>query len=419
MTQPPMTPEDQSRIGLVAGTAFSPSTPITERDVFAGRVEQVRQVIDAIAQPGQSVLIYGERGVGKTSLANVIDDFYLSVAKQRIFSPHIACDSDDTFATIWTKIVQEKDRARPAVDLSPTTLGDLDNALDDAAGEITPHTIRTLCEIVGQTHLFIPMIDEFDRVSDHTSVRLMTDTIKTLSDHSRTTTVVLVGVGDTIDDLVAEHESVERSLIQVAMGRMAAREAEHILTNSTKVTGITFTDDARKMIISIAQGLPHYVHVLGLNAVRSAVDAGSWTVETAHVEQAIDKTLAGSSQSLKKLYTAATSSPRKDNRFREVLLACVFAERDALGYFAAADVKGPLSRIVREPKRYATFMQHLNKFGEPDRGTMLQKTGEKRRFRYRFRVPLIQPYIIMQGLKDRHITRADIEGLFKMTPSQG
>ena len=70
-----MTAEDKARVGLLAGRAFSPSAPVRERDVFAGRREQIHQVVDAINQDGQSVLIYGERGVGKTSLANVIDDF--------------------------------------------------------------------------------------------------------------------------------------------------------------------------------------------------------------------------------------------------------------------------------------------------------------------------------------------------------
>ncbi len=407
-----MTAEDQERIGLLAGQAFSPSAPINERDVFAGRTRQIRQVVDAITQPGQCVLIYGERGVGKTSLANVIDDFYLSVANQRIFAPHIACDGDDTFATIWAKVLAEKDRMRPTIDLSPQCVAELDNIIEDAGSDLAPHHIRLICEIIGQTHRFIPIIDEFDLVQDQSAIRLMTDTIKVVSDHTRNTTALFVGVGDTVDDLIKKHESVERSLIQVLMGRMLAQEAEQILLNSTKITGVTFSDNSRRMIIAIAQGLPHYVHVLGLNAVRAAADAAAWVVTEDHVEVAIEQSLSNSGQSLERMYHTATTSPRPENIFREVLLACVFAKTDTLGYFAAADIKEPLSRIMGGAKKYATFTQHLNKFSEPERGEILQRIGVKRRHRFRFRNPLVQPLIVMRGLKDGQISKVDIEGLF-------
>ena len=35
----------------------------------------MRRLIDAANQSGQRAIVYGERGVGKTSLANVLSDF--------------------------------------------------------------------------------------------------------------------------------------------------------------------------------------------------------------------------------------------------------------------------------------------------------------------------------------------------------
>src|SRR3989304_4900393 len=67
--------EERIRLGIEVGGVFSPAAPINERRLFAGRTQQVRRVIDAINQRGQPVLIFGERGVGKTSMANVLRDF--------------------------------------------------------------------------------------------------------------------------------------------------------------------------------------------------------------------------------------------------------------------------------------------------------------------------------------------------------
>ena len=372
---------------------------------------QIRQVVDAINQNGQSVLIYGERGVGKTSLANVIDDFYLSVANARIFAPHINCDADDTFTSIWTKIITQKDLKRPTVGLSDKISQDVDNILSEAVGNLTPSHIRRIAEAVSQTHHFIPIIDEFDRVQDQQAVRLLTDTIKSISDHTVNTTIVLVAVGDTVDDLITEHESVERSLIQVPMRRMSSREAEEILTKSTELTRVSFQDDARKFIVTLAQGLPHYTHLLGLHAVRAAVDDHSWIINESHVEKALTEAIGASQQSLQRAYHSATSSPRKDNLFAQVLLACALAQVDDLGYFAAADVRTPMTKIMGRQYEIASYSQHLNGFCEESRGTILQRIGQARRYRFRFRNPLIQPFVVMNGLSKNIITKDDLTTL--------
>ncbi|MEM9346611.1 MAG: AAA family ATPase [Planctomycetota bacterium] len=411
----PMSMEDSQRVGLLAGQAFSPSAPITHKEVFAGRTPQIHRVVDAINQAGQSVLIYGERGVGKTSLANVMDDFYLSISNQRIFAPHITCDGDDVFHSIWMKVIGEKDRKRPTASLSDQCMQEIDNVVDDAEGSLTPHCIRSLAETITQTHLFIPIIDEFDRVEDEVSIRLFTDTIKALSDHSRSTTIILVGVGDTIDDLISEHESVERALVQVLMPRMDANESIQILDNSVPTTGVSFSEDARNMIVAIAQGLPHYTHSLGLYAVREAASDRCWIVDLSHVERAIEVVIENSQQSLKRAYHTATSSPRPEAIHRQVLLACTMATTDTLGYFAPSDIKDRLSRILSKEAKYGTFSSHLTDFSTEERGNILQQTGKDRRFRYRFRNPLIQPFIIMRGLKDGLIVKADIDGLFRLS----
>src|SRR6266511_2125640 len=90
-------------LALRVGVAFSPAAPIRETDVFTGRTEQLRRVVDAINQQGQHVLIYGERGVGKTSLANVLPGFLRSTGQAEVIAPHINCDATDHFASIWRK----------------------------------------------------------------------------------------------------------------------------------------------------------------------------------------------------------------------------------------------------------------------------------------------------------------------------
>ena len=73
-----MTEEEDQELfakGIDAGRVFTPTTPVDERALFAGRSEQLRTVIDVVRQKGQHEIDYGERGVGKTSLMNVLAGF--------------------------------------------------------------------------------------------------------------------------------------------------------------------------------------------------------------------------------------------------------------------------------------------------------------------------------------------------------
>src|SRR5439155_26663996 len=96
---------ERQGLSLEAGTAFSPSAPIDERALFAGREKQITLVIDAINQKGQHVIVYGERGVGKTSLANVLKSFLAQPSS--IACPRVNCDGSDSFETVWRKVFDE------------------------------------------------------------------------------------------------------------------------------------------------------------------------------------------------------------------------------------------------------------------------------------------------------------------------
>ncbi|MBV8143649.1 MAG: ATP-binding protein, partial [Gammaproteobacteria bacterium] len=90
------------RVGMV----FTPASPIVERELFAGRLSQVTKVVDAINQRGQHAVLYGERGVGKTSLANVLAAILASNNAQVTVSK-VNCDAGDDFASAWKKALAE------------------------------------------------------------------------------------------------------------------------------------------------------------------------------------------------------------------------------------------------------------------------------------------------------------------------
>lgn len=68
-----MTGFEQDKWDVLEGEildVFSPGAPIRERELFSGRLDQISQLLDAVRQNGKHAVIFGDPGVGKTSLAN-------------------------------------------------------------------------------------------------------------------------------------------------------------------------------------------------------------------------------------------------------------------------------------------------------------------------------------------------------------
>lgn len=379
--------------------AFSPAAPVTRRDLFSGRTMQIRALLDVVAGRGEHAVVYGERGVGKTSLAAV---GALIVQRPTVAAVRVNCDGGDDFASIWRKALGKIRMLQnvPSVGFAGAEGEVVISAADALPQEPTPHDVETVLTMLERAMTTVIFFDEFDRVPRGVVSRLMADTIKTLSDQGVNTTIVLVGVADDVGQLIAEHESIERGLTQIPMPRMSGDELKDIVRRGLASVEMTIGDDAVGRITALSQGLPHYTHLLGQEAARSAVWDRTDNVEISDVVVAMRKAVDRSPHSLAAKYHAATSTPRAKTLYPDVILAAALARGDELGYVAAVDIRDPLRAITKKPYEIPAFSPHLHELTEEDRGCVLQKTGAPRRFRFRFTNPLLQPYVIMRALAE-------------------
>ena len=127
-----------------------------------------------------------------------------------------------------------------------------------------------------------------------------------------------------------------------------------------------------------------------------AVDDGRTHITINDVAEAT-RTLVEKPHTLVSTYNKAIRSPQKHNIYTQVLLACVLARKDELGYFAASAVSKPLSILMKKKYDIPSYSRHLAHFCEAKRGPILQKMGDPRRLRYRFVDPMMQPFVIIHG----------------------
>lgn len=377
-------------------SSFSPSAPIDQSDLFAGRIGQLMTVVNAVEQKGQHAILFGERGVGKTSLARVLSRG-LSIEGVPLLVAAVNCDSSMSFVDLWRNAFRQINliETKPGTGFTSQPSQRLIALADTLPDQLTPSDVRNALANMGKS-LFV--FDEFDRLQDAEAKRLLADTIKTLSDYAVDATLLLVGVADSVDSLIAEHQSIERALVQVRMPRMSPPELEQVIDKGMQKAELEIAVEAKRKIVQLSQGLPHYTHLLSLYAGQRAISNSRPRISIEDVRTAIDTALANAQQSIVGSYHRATASPR-ENLYPQVLLACAMAEPDGLGYFAAVDVRRPLTEIMKKPYEIPAFSQHLNAFCETLRGPVLQRTGTTRRYRFRFINPLMQPYVLMDGIR--------------------
>jgi AAA ATPase domain len=389
-----MTPELQA-LSFATGSVFTPGAPINEKDLFAGRVEQVERIVDAVSQRGYHAILYGERGVGKTSLSNMISAFL--ARRQAFVISRTNCDISDTFASLWTKALNDIEAARRRFQSAPTSAF--------ASNAMTPDSVRRALQDLSSTSPLIVIFDEFDRIKNADLITAMADTVKVLSDYSVNATILIIGVADSVDELIREHQSIERALIQIPMPRMSDEEIRAIIEKGLGRLKMGIDPAACEELVRFSQGVPYITHLLCIYTCRAALANGRKTIYSRHVEQGMTRSLDQWQQSIRSAYDEATRAPQAEHIYKEVLLACALADIDDFRYFTPAAVKGPLRLITNKAYDTLNFARHLKDLSEPVRGRILQRVGEAYRLRYRIANPIMRPYILMRGIKDKIVTK--------------
>ncbi len=405
-----MTEAEKRKLRFKVSRAFSPSAPVAVEALFAGRTRELRTLLDTVPVRGCHAIIYGERGVGKTSLARVLTVFMKVDSEGSVLTPYASCDSTDTFDSVWRKVLGDLKVIRESLsgEASPPQEGTAADSLPTDT-YLTPEWIRQYLEFYGEDCTLAVIVDEFDCLRDPGQRQLFAETIKLLSDRSSPVTVILVGVADDVASLLAEHASVERALVQVQMPRMSRDELQEIIEKALKQVAMKIERLATDRIAYLSQGLPHYTHLLGLETAKQAIESGTLTIRLGHVLPAVRAAIDNAQATIRDSYHKATMSPHKDNLYGKVLLACAIAQGDEQGYFAAANVRDPICRIAKHAYEIPSFSRHLHDFCEENRGMVLRRIGAKHSYRFRFANPLLQPYVIMKGVADGRISEADLK----------
>jgi len=213
-----------------------------------------------------------------------------------------------------------------------------------------------------------------------------------------------VGVADTVSQLISEHESVERNLVQVKMPRMSDQEIGQIIAEGLSSVNLTIAADQLEYVCSLAQGLPVAAHRLGLQLTYRMLESGRGQVTHADIANALDDVIDRMPESHSLDWRQAVDGSQVGTLYEKVLIAAALAPRGEQGWFHPSDLQEALEVVSGDmASRKGAYSQHLHRFAT-ERGVVLDRSGSKGHWLFRFRNPSFQSYVVMRALSSGSIT---------------
>lgn len=386
-----MTKETQLQI---INEIFSPSAPINDIKLFVGRNHQLEKIADAFNERGQHAVMYGARGAGKTSLANILENLF-----QNVLVIKVTCHRSDDFTSIWEKAITKIRimTSRSGVGFKAEKKQVFATVIDEMPVEINPTHIETLLQELWDTAILF-VFDEFDSITKKKTKVEMADTIKMLSDNVPNATLLIVGIADNVSQLIGKHPSIERCIKQIHIPLMDEQEAREIVHN-VKYVGLSVAKEVEDKIIDYSCGFPHYIHLLCKYAAVEAVRDEAQVVSMFHFDKAVEHGIENSNHSLRQAFQTAIQSSRRKTQFEDVIYACTLAAKEAATDFTSEDIIAHFNQITNKEIGKESINYNLGMLCKPDRGEILMKKGRSKDTQYRFKNPLMKAYIKLQWHK--------------------
>ena len=237
---------------------FTPGIPTTSLSKLIGRDAQVQLLMDVIASPGKHAFIFGDRGVGKTSMASSLLS-HMRTTRARNICIQINCENE-TFSSTWKKILR---RIRTNFD-SQHLPGH--EALDD---DVTTDDVEFVLSRIDDSLILV--FDEFQQISNRVSLSKFAALIKSFSDHVIDATFILIGSKTSASDLLKLHESIHINVELIELARFQLSELRSLLKSRWSKCGLDVRDDVLSAAVHLSGGLPYYCHIIGRRAALLAI----------------------------------------------------------------------------------------------------------------------------------------------------
>ena len=285
---------------LCVSEAYTPTQPRTTRSMLTGRQHEIDTIVQGLTEDRAHVVLYSERGRGKTSLANVIVE---ALRRSGLIVVRTQCESASTFDSVMRGLLGDLPatflKLPPAEGESVGCTSALPRAAvrpDDVVAVLPKLRARTL----------ICVVDEFDRVSDTGSRTMFADMIKQASDRGLPLMFMIIGVSDSLEQLLGQHPSIQRNILPVPLPLMADEAIVALVETGAQAAELSFPPALVARVAAISRGMPYVAHLLGRRIAQATAQRGTRAIEERDFAQAVDRLILETPPSVIQQYDELT-----------------------------------------------------------------------------------------------------------------
>ncbi|MEP2989652.1 MAG: AAA family ATPase [Parasphingorhabdus sp.] len=254
-----------------------PAKAVTSAIHLHGRIGDLTQGRRGLRTEGSQIFIYGERGVGKTSLAKTL---LAEIVPEHASDLLIACEKNSTFASLMQAVVKRllpicKQKA------SATQIKTAFQAYGftvemtkfwQVGEQIDPTDINSFISVIKAIGRLLPqkiavIVDEFDLIADSSEKEKFAELVKQLSDQEVSLKFIFCGIAADVESLIGGHYSSGRYIEPINLGPLVIGPIFSILDKACNAFGIQIEKEPRIRSALIVDGYPYFMHLITKNAI--------------------------------------------------------------------------------------------------------------------------------------------------------
>jgi Cdc6-like AAA superfamily ATPase len=369
---------------------------------------------DALREQGGQILVYGDTGVGKSSLLRyAAEDEGMDLVS-------VDCLSSKSYEDLLEDAVRKLIDVRE-IKRQRTTRGSAEIEGEAGVSKIVSlkgrlrgeHARQREFEIVEKPLMDVVIeamqaarsrllvLDNFQNITDDRDRGLVAQTMEFLSDRADETgdiKVVVIGIADDAPDLLGGSGSFRRRTSEIGVPRMPDYEIEEILRNGFRFLELDVEHEAVRQLVFYADGFPFFAHLLGLHVARAARRDGAKTIAAALIEPALARAASSVEQSFEERTRRAFEAGGDVQPRRRILQILTDSPQRE---WRSADVIGEFERLFEARTDYAFLHVALAQLMSDKFGAMLKRTGPRNRYVYKFADPHMRPYLRITAFRER------------------
>ena len=317
----------------VLSAHLSPSQEINDPEKLIGRDKYLTRIRRSLLSPGRHVFIFGDRGVGKTSLAKTCGKLAATEDNNFIY---IACSEESTFFEIVHSVAASVVRASSNLDSKASGLS-LGLSIPGVAGAslgvnssqslvAKPESFADCVELLkivrarlkGQ---IVIVVDELDRIKSASEKMYFADLLKNVSAIVEDVRFIFCGIGANVDEVLGSHLSVGRMFEPVEVEKLSHDNLWKIIEAVSEAVGVKIDRGYLLRIGIISDGFPHYVHLIGECLFYAMHDDPEVVTrcEQRHFAKALSEALQKAEPTLRKIYQMATEKTKNQIEYEDAL----------------------------------------------------------------------------------------------------